>query len=127
MVLHGDEAGPAVPLGDVEHLGELPGVHRRGADIAGLARSHHVVEGFDRLLHRGAVVKTVDLVEVDVVHAQPAQAVVDLGKHGLAGQAGAVGAGVHAAVDLGRQHDLVPLGVARPRTLPTISSLLPSE
>ncbi len=95
----------------MEHFGKLPGVHRRGADIAGLARAHDVVQSFHRLFHRGAVVKSVDLVEVDVVDAQPAQAVVDLGQYGFARQTGAVRAGVHTAVDFCRQHDLVPLGV----------------
>ena len=38
VVLHGDEARPAVQVGEVERLGELPGVHGRGADVADLAR-----------------------------------------------------------------------------------------
>src|SRR3954467_6479103 len=37
QVLHGYELGPAVQLGDVLHLRKLPGPHRRGADVAGLA------------------------------------------------------------------------------------------
>src|SRR5207248_5034849 len=52
-----------------------------------------------------------DLVQVHVVGAQPAQAVVDLGEDRLAGQAGSVGAGAHPAVHLGGKHDLVPIGV----------------
>jgi len=51
--------------------------------------------------------------------------VVDLGKYRFAGQPGAVGTRVHAAVDLGRQHDLVRWAYFE--DLPTISSLLPSE
>ena len=105
-----DEAGPAVLLGDAEGAGELPGVHRRGADIAGLAGLHDIVQRFERLLDRRLVVETVDLIEVDIVHAEPAQAVVDLGEDRLARQAGAIGAGTHPAVDLGRDHHLVAAG-----------------
>ena len=39
VVLHGDEAGPAVAVGEVERLGELPGVHGGGAEVAHLART----------------------------------------------------------------------------------------
>ena len=35
-VLHGHELRPTAELGDMLHLGELPGPHRRGADIASL-------------------------------------------------------------------------------------------
>src|SRR5690606_36532674 len=37
VVLHADELGPAVGLGDVLRLAELPGPHRRRADVARLA------------------------------------------------------------------------------------------
>jgi hypothetical protein len=42
-VLHADESGPAVLLGDAERAGELPGVHRRRADVARLAGFDDVV------------------------------------------------------------------------------------
>ena len=44
MVLHEDEACPAVPLGDALRLRELPGEHAAGADLAGLPGPHHVVQ-----------------------------------------------------------------------------------
>jgi hypothetical protein len=40
LVLHGDEAGPAMPLGGELHLGELEGVHAGGPEIADLAGLH---------------------------------------------------------------------------------------
>ena len=52
VVLHRDEAGPPVPLGDVQRLLELPRPHRRRADVAGLAGPHHVVQRLHRLLDR---------------------------------------------------------------------------
>ena len=97
-------------LGDAERAGELPGMHRRGADVAGLAGLDDVVQRFERLLDRRVVVQAVDLVEIDVVHAEPAQAVVDLGHDRLARQAGAVRAGAHPAIDLGGDDDLVAAG-----------------
>jgi len=53
----------------------------------------------------------VDLVEVDVVGAQPRQAGIDLLQDRCAGEPGTVGAGPHPAVDLGGQHDVLAGGV----------------
>jgi hypothetical protein len=50
------------------------------------------------------------LVEVDIVHAKPAQAVVDFGEDRLARQPSAVGAGTHPAIDLGGDDHLVAAG-----------------
>ena len=73
--------------------GELPSVHRRGADIAGLAGLDDIVQRFERLLDRRLVVPAVDLVEVDIIHAEAAKTVVDLDHDRLARQAGAIGPG----------------------------------
>jgi hypothetical protein len=100
---------PFSPRG-VEHLGELPGIHRGGADIAGLACLDDIVQRLQRLLDRRRIVEAVDLVEIDVVGAEAAQAVVDLVEDRLARQAGAVGAGPHAVEHLGGEHDLVAPG-----------------
>ena len=51
-----------------------------------------------------------DLVEVDVVGAQPGQAGVDLVQDRLAGQARAVRPRAHPAVHLGREHDVLARG-----------------
>jgi hypothetical protein len=55
-ILHANEAGPAVFLGDAalrecdaEGAGELPSVRRRGADIARLAGLHDIMQRFERL------------------------------------------------------------------------------
>ena len=107
VVLHRREPGPAVEGRGVQRLGELPGVHRRGADVQGLARLDHVVQGLEGLLDRHLVVPAVDLVEVDVVGAETSQRVVDLGHDRLAGQSGAVGSRPHPHVHLGGDDDLV--------------------
>ena len=74
VVLHRDEARPAVRVGDALRLRELPRVHAARADVARLAGAHDVVQRLHRLLDRRPVVPAVDLVEVDVVEAEPARA-----------------------------------------------------
>ena len=91
-------------------LRELPRPHRRRAEVAHLARSHQVVEGRHGLLDRRLGVEAVDVVDVDVVGAQPPQRRVDLFEDGLAGQAAAAGAVVHLPADLGGEHDVLAAG-----------------
>jgi hypothetical protein len=83
---------------------------------AGLAGAHDVVQRLHRLLDRRARVPPVDLVEVDVVGAQAAQAGVDLEHDGLARQPAPVGPLAHHAVHLGGQHHFFTPGevVQRP-------------
>ena len=76
-VLHADKAGPAVFLGDAEGAGKLPSVHRGGADIARFAGLNDIVQRFEHLLDRRVMVETMDLIEVDIIHTEPMQAVVD--------------------------------------------------
>ena len=108
MVLHRDEARPAVPLGHLEQTGELPGIHARGAEVARLARTHDVVERFEGLLNRGVRVEPMDLVEVDVVGAEPTERGVDGVEEMLAGQPAVVRTVTHGEEGLGRDDDLRP-------------------
>ena len=48
-----------------------------------------------------------DLIEVDIIHTQPTQAVVDLGEDRFARKTSAIGARTHPAVHLGGDDDLV--------------------
>jgi MFS family permease len=84
VVLHRHEARPAVMVGQVQRLAELPGGHGRCAEVTGLARLDDVVQGFECLLNRRVVVPAVNLVEIDIVRSEPAQARVDLGQDRLA-------------------------------------------
>ncbi len=86
VILHRDEAGPPVLFGDVQRLLELPREHGGSADIAGLARLHHVMQRFHRLLDGGLVIPAMDLVEVHVIRFKPLQALVDLAQNRLARQ-----------------------------------------
>jgi diguanylate cyclase len=104
VVLHRHEPGPARLLGGVLGLRELPGVHAGGPDVARLTGPNHVVQRLHGLRDRRLVVPTVDLIEVDVVGAQPAQRRVDAGEDVLAGQSLVVGTRPRREVDLGGEH-----------------------
>ena len=73
--------------------------------ISRLAGAHDVVPRLQSLLDRSAIVPTVDLVEIDVVGAEPLQAGIDLMEDRLARQTGTVWPGAHAAVDLGTRRE----------------------
>ena len=115
LVLHGHEPGPAALVGGVLQLGELPGVHRRCAEVANLARLEDVMQGLHRLGGRGGRVEAVDLVQVDIVGAEPGQGGVDLLNDRFAGQAGSAGTLVHLAEHLGGQHDVLATRIAPDR------------
>ena len=61
MVLHAHKARPALKVGEVERLGELPGEHGRCADVAHLAGLHQIVQRLKRFLNRGLVVPAMNL------------------------------------------------------------------
>ncbi len=91
-------------------------MHRRRADIAGLAGLDDVVERFERLLDRRVVVPAMDLVEVDVIGAEALQARIDLAHDRLARKAGAIRSRPHPAIDFGSDDNLVPSGEILDRT-----------
>src|SRR3954452_15037122 len=62
------------PLG----VDDLPGVERRGADVADLALRDEVGQCCERLVDVGVRVGAVQLVEVDVVGVEPPQRALDL-------------------------------------------------
>ena len=115
LILHRHEPGPAAEVGGVLELRELPRVHRGGADVARLARLDDVVQRLHRLLDRRVRVEAVDLVQVDVVRAEPRQRRVDLFEDRLARQALSAGAVVHLPPHLRREHDVLTAGVAGDR------------
>src|SRR6266404_3359962 len=94
----------------MQRLAELPGVHRRSAEISRLAALDDVVQRFESLLDRRRVIPAVDLVEVHVIGAEPAQAGVDRREYGLAGESPSVRALAHREKNLGGDHDLVAPG-----------------
>src|SRR5438045_3536737 len=97
-------AREAACTGDSAHAigatAERPTLHRRGADIARFARLDDIMQSFEGLLERRVMVQPLDLIEVDIIHAEPTRAVIDLGEYRLARQPGPIGAGTHPAIDL---------------------------
>ena len=110
VVLHGDEARPAMPVGQIQRLRELPREHGRRADVARLARLHHIVQRFQRDLDRRVAVPAMDLVEVDVVHAQPPQAGVNARHDRLTRQAARVQPLAQREENLGGDDHFVAVG-----------------
>ena len=108
-----DEAVEVQFLGDPQRLDQLPGGIGGGADVAHLAGTDQVVQRAQRLVDRRVGAGAVDLVKVDVVGLQAAQAGFALFDDVAAAVAVRVGViVVHHAVDLGRQHHLLALAVA---------------
>ena len=126
MILHCREARPTMDFRDIEGAGELPSGHVAGADVARLAGFHHVVQGLHGFFDWGSRVVAMNLVEIDMIDAQPAETVIDLGHDGAAGQALPIGPGSHPRPDFRRDDDFVACSKILQRR-PTISSLVPSE
>ena len=108
--LLGDETLARPSLGHPLRLDDLVRGEGRAAEVPDLARPHQIGQRAESLvdvrLGRGAV----DLVQVDVVGAEPAQAVVALGDDPAPRVPLGVGVLPHLPVHLGGEHDLVPLG-----------------
>src|SRR5215468_10433421 len=73
MVLHGDELRQPMQSGRVLGLGELPGVHRGGAEVSGLAGVDDISQRVECLFDRSGAVPAMDLIEVHVVGPEPLQ------------------------------------------------------
>ena len=72
-----DVAGKAVSVGHRQRLHEVPAGEVRRADVANLAGAHEVIERAEHFLDRGQGVEPVQLEEIDVIGAEPPQALVD--------------------------------------------------
>ena len=94
----------------VERLGELPGEHGGGSDVARLAHAHHIVERLERFLDRRLVIPAVGLVQVEIVDAQAFEAGIDRTEDVLARKPALVGLSPHRHVDLAGDHHLVAAG-----------------
>ena len=108
-----DEPRVAARLGDPLRGHDLARRIRRRADVADLARTHEIGERAERLVVIGVVVEAVDLVEVDPVGAEPAQAGLALLDDPAARVAALVRAFAHRPVHLRREHDLVAASFER--------------
>ena len=105
--LMGDIAGQAVFLRDRQRLHQVPAGEVRAADVADLAGAHQVVQRAEHFLDRRRRVEGVQLIEVDVVGAQPPQAPLDGADQVVARGADVVRPGADAEGRLGGDDDLV--------------------
>jgi hypothetical protein len=96
-------------LGDPLGLHDLMGSEGGASDVADLARPDQIGQGAQGLVDVHPVFGPVDLVEVDVVRAQPSEAVLALGDDPATRVPPGVGVLAHRAVDLGGQHDGIPV------------------
>ena len=90
--------------------GDPPGAIVGEAEIANLALSHEVAERAQGFGERRLMILAVEVVDVDVVGAEPAQAVVDGLHHALARQPVVMGCVAGGCAHLGRQHPALALG-----------------
>jgi hypothetical protein len=111
--LLGAEAHQAASLGDVIGLDDLLGRERRASERPDLPGPDQVREGREGLLDVGRGVRAVDLVQVDPVGPQPAEAVLHLREDPAPGVAAAIGPIAHLEVHLRCQDDVVATALER--------------
>jgi hypothetical protein len=73
MVLRGDERGIAVARREMRGVGQLPAGEVRVAEIPDLTLGDELVQRRQGFLYRGRQVRYVQLVQIDVIRAQPTQ------------------------------------------------------
>ena len=93
-------------VGNVQHLGELPGVHRRGADRQRFAGANDVVQCCHDFLRRHGRVEAVNLIQIDIIELQPLQTGIDRMADVFARQSAIVGGVSHRLANLGGDDDL---------------------
>src|SRR5688572_4520229 len=91
------------PLGDAQSLHQLPARVVGRSHVAYLAAPHEVVQSLQGLLKRGEAVPLVDLVEVDVVGAEPSETLLALADYVVPRETGIVRAVSHRHTDLRRE------------------------
>ena len=105
--LHGVEPRQPQELAAPQRARHLVGVVVRAADVTRLARPDHVVERAQGLVHGRRGVGVMELVEIDVIGAQPAQRGVDRVEDVLARQPLIPGPRAHRTEALGGEDEVV--------------------
>ncbi|CEJ45739.1 hypothetical protein XAB3213_3210009 [Xanthomonas citri pv. bilvae] len=111
--LVGDEAVPAMRIGDRLRLHQLPTGIIGSAQIAHLARAHQPIERGQGFFHRRHRIEGVQLQQIDVVGAQASQAGLHRTQQAKARRAGIVGAIAQAQAGLGRKDHLIAAALQR--------------
>src|ERR1700682_4845754 len=101
------ESGQVPELADAKGFGELPCLPVGAANIADLSLLHQGVESAKRLFERGHGIIAVDLVQVDMVGLQTAKTGLDAVHNVAARSPDIIPPRADAAIDLGRDHDIL--------------------
>ncbi len=107
VILHGNEFCCAGFVRDVVELGKLPSVHRGSAEVKSFSLLDDAVESVHNFLGGSGVIVTVDLVEIDVVGLEAAEAVFDGVVEVLTTEPFLVGVVTHRVVEFGGDDDFV--------------------
>jgi hypothetical protein len=99
----------AEPVADVADFGDAPGAVVRDAEIAYFSCAHQVAHRAHGLLQRRRMVFLVEVIDVDVVGAEPLQAFVGGLQHPAPRQPAAIGIVAHGVGELGREHPVRPV------------------
>ena len=104
-----DRAIDPETIAQAADLGHAPSPVVRNAEIADLAEANEVAHGTHRLLEGCVVILLVQIVDVQVIGAEPFQARIGRLHHPFAREAALVHPLAHRVGELGRQDPLVPL------------------
>ena len=102
-----DVAREAELLGSRKRFHQLPARKVRAADVADLAGAHHAIQRGERFLHRRQRVEAVQLVEIDVIRAEPPQARIHGARQVVPRRAEVVRPGTARKAALGRNQQFV--------------------
>jgi len=102
------------PFAGAHHLGNAPAAEIRQAEVADLPLPHQVAQRAHRLVQVFLVEVAVQVEDVDVVGAEPAQAVLGFPHDPLARIVRLVGLAAHCIAQLGGQHPVVALACQQP-------------
>src|SRR3979411_3061652 len=112
------ESGQVPELADAEGFGELPCVPVGAADVADLSLLHQGVESAKRLFNRGHCIVAMNLVQIDMVGLQAAETGLYSVHNVAARSADVISAWADAAIDLRRDHNILPRDVKVFQRLP---------
>src|SRR6478672_9926191 len=112
------ESGQIPELADAKGFGELPCLPVGAADVADLSLLHQGVESAKRLFDRGHGIVAMDLVQIDMVGLQAAETGLHSVHNVAAGSADVIPPWTDAAIDLRRDHDILPCNVKVFQCLP---------
>src|SRR5712671_5001923 len=105
------ESGQVPELGDSEGFGDLPCLPVGAADVTDLSLLHQGVESANRLFDRGHGIVTMDLVQVDMVGLQTAETGLNTVHDVAARSPDVIPPRADAAIDLRRDHHILPRDV----------------